>query len=74
MSFEVINCGPNASMSIIISGVFHRPLTFIIGGRDIVPLAVTTKTLTIESKKMYTQGVPISVTGVAQASVLVVKL
>ena len=81
MCFEVITCGPNEAM--IISGVFHSPPTFINGGRAFVwpciqmvqKLSLATMTLLIESRKVYTaQGVPISVTGVAQArSVLAVK-
>lgn len=76
MCIEVVTCGPNEAM--IISGVFHSPPTFINGGRAFVipcvqlvqKLSLATMTLLIESKRVYTaQGVPISVTGVAQVKV-----
>ena len=73
MFFEIITCGPNEAM--IISGVGHSPPTIISGGRCIVlpcvqkvqKLSLEVMTLLIDSKLVYTaQGVPISVTGVAQ--------
>ena len=74
--FEIVTCGPNEAM--IISGVGHSPPTIISGGRSIVfpcvqmvqKLSLEVMTLLIDSKKVYTmQGVPISVTGVAQVLV-----
>merc|ERR1711934_1239842 len=72
--FEVVTCGPNEAL--IISGVFHgNEPTMIVGGRALVfpmvqtiqKLPLSTMTLVVQSPKVYTsQGVPISVTGVAQ--------
>ena len=70
-------CGPNEA--IVISGVFHgnKP-TMIVGGRAIVfpciqtiqRLSLNTITIVITSPTVYTaQGVPISVTGVAQVKI-----
>ena len=70
----VVTCGPNGAL--IISGVFYgnRP-NMLVGGRAIVcpciqmvqRIPLSTMTLIIESPRVYTsQGVPISVTGVAQ--------
>ena len=70
----VVTCGPNEAL--IISGVFYgnRP-NMLVGGRAIVcpciqmvqRIPLSTMTLIIESPRVYTsQGVPISVTGVAQ--------
>ena len=68
--------GPNEAL--IISGVFHgNEPTMIVGGRALVfpmvqtiqKLPLSTMTLVVQSPKVYTsQGVPISVTGVAQVS------
>ena len=70
----VVTCGPNEAL--VISGVFYgnRP-NMLVGGRAIVcpciqrvqRIPLSTMTLIIESPRVYTsQGVPISVTGVAQ--------
>ena len=79
MCFDIgiVTCGPNEAL--VISGVCYgsQPLT-IVGGRAIVfpciqkvqriPLGIMT--LIIESPRVYTsQGVPISVTGVAQVKI-----
>ena len=73
LDIRIVTCGPNEA--IIISGVFYSPPTMIVGGRAIIcpcihkvqKLQLSTMTLIIESKKVYTaQGVPVSVTGVAQ--------
>ena len=71
---KVVTCGPNEAL--IISGVFHgNEPTMIVGGRALVfpmvqtiqKLPLSTMTLVVQSPKVYTsQGVPISVTGVAQ--------
>ena len=71
-----MTCGPNEAL--IISGVFHgNEPTMIVGGRALVfpmvqtiqKLPLSTMTLVVQSPKVYTsQGVPISVTGVAQVS------
>ena len=79
MCFDIgiVTCGPNEAL--VISGMCHgnTPST-IVGGRAIVipciqrvqriPLGIMT--LVIESPRVYTsQGVPISVTGVAQVKI-----
>ena len=75
LDIRVVTCGPNEAL--IISGVFYSPPTMIVGGRAIVcpcihkvqKLALSTMTLIIESKRVYTaHGVPVSVTGVAQVN------
>lgn len=73
----VVTCGPNEA--VIISGVFHGgDPTMIVGGRAIVipclqkvqRIPLNIMTLKIESPRVYTsQGVAISVTGVAQVSI-----
>ncbi|TRY67414.1 hypothetical protein TCAL_15801 [Tigriopus californicus] len=73
----VVTCGPNEA--VIISGVFHggNP-SMIVGGRAIVipclqkvqRIPLNIMTLKIESPRVYTsQGVAISVTGVAQVQI-----
>ena len=70
----VVTCGPNEAL--VISGMFYgsKP-NILVGGRAIVcpciqmvqRIPLSTMTLIIESPRVYTsQGVPISVTGVAQ--------
>ena len=71
---RVVTCGPNEAL--IISGVFYgREPSMIVGGRALVipciqtiqKLPLSTITLVVNSPTVYTsQGVPISVTGVAQ--------
>ena len=73
----IVTCGP--SEALIISGVFHGEVPkVVIGGRTIIfpglqvvqRLPLNTHTLVIESNKVYTsQGVPISVTGIAQVKI-----
>ena len=73
---RVVTCGPNEAL--IISGVFYgREPAMIVGGRALVipciqtiqKLPLSTITLVVNSPKVYTsQGVPISVTGVAQVN------
>merc|ERR1712045_96766 len=74
---KVVTCGPNEAL--IISGVFHgNEPTMIVGGRALVfpmvqtiqKLPLSTMTLVVNSPTVYTsQGVPISVTGVAQVKI-----
>ena len=75
---SIVTCGPNEAL--IISGLFHgNEPTMIVGGRALVfplvqtiqKLPLSTMTLVVQSPKVYTsQGVPISVTGVAQARII----
>jgi len=72
-----VTCGPNEAL--VISGVFYgREPALIVGGRAVVcpciqtiqRLPLSTITLLVQSPKVYTsQGVPISVTGVAQVKI-----
>ena len=76
MCFDIgiVTCGPNEAL--VISGVcYGSHPSIVVGGRAIVfpciqqiqRIPLTTMTLVIESPRVYTsQGVPISVTGVAQ--------
>jgi flotillin len=74
---KVVACGPNEAL--IISGVFYgKEPAMIVGGRALVfpalqtiqKLPLSTITLVVKSPKVYTsQGVPISVTGVAQVKI-----
>jgi len=74
---KVVTCGPNEAL--IISGVFYgNEPSMIVGGRALVcpciqtiqRLPLSTITLVVQSPKVYTsQGVPISVTGVAQVKI-----
>ena len=80
MCFDVgvVTCGPNEAL--VISGLFYGDTpSMIVGGRAIVfpciqyvqRIPLSTMTLVIESPRVYTsQGVPISVTGVAQVNKL----
>ena len=79
MCFDIgiVTCGPNEA--IVISGLFYgNEPGIIVGGRAIVcpciqkvqRIPLSTQTLIIESPRVYTsQGVPISVTGVAQVKI-----
>jgi len=79
MCFDIgiVTCGPNEA--IVISGLFYGTEPgIIVGGRAIVcpciqkvqRIPLSTQTLIIESPRVYTsQGVPISVTGVAQVKI-----
>ncbi|XP_076347544.1 flotillin-1-like [Tachypleus tridentatus] len=69
-------CGPNEAL--VVSGCCHGSPLIVPGGRVFVwpviqqvqRISLNTITLTIESPKVYTQqGVPISVTGIAQVKV-----
>ena len=70
----IITCGP--SEALVVSGLFHgKKPKVVVGGRTLVfpglqkvqLLPLNTHTLSIKSNTVYTsQGVPISVTGVAQ--------
>ncbi|XP_053200372.1 flotillin-1-like [Panonychus citri] len=71
-----ITCGPNEAL--VVSGCCHSRPLMVAGGRVFVwpliqqvqKLSLNTMTLTIESPRVYTQqGVPISVTGVAQVKI-----
>ncbi|GFT44931.1 hypothetical protein NPIL_415692 [Nephila pilipes] len=71
-----VTCGPNEAL--VVSGCCLLNPTIVPGGRVFVwpliqraqKLTLNTMTLTIESPKVYTQqGVPISVTGIAQVKI-----
>ncbi|XP_023233958.1 flotillin-1-like isoform X2 [Centruroides sculpturatus] len=71
-----VTCGPNEAL--VVSGCCHSSPLMIPGGRVFVwpgvqrvqKITLNTMTLTIESPKVYTQqGVPISVTGIAQVKI-----
>ncbi|UXI21687.1 hypothetical protein NH340_JMT07630 [Sarcoptes scabiei] len=71
-----VTCGPNEAL--VVSGCCHRRPLMIPGGRVFIwpgiqkvqKISLNTMTLTIESPKVYTQqGVPISVTGIAQVKI-----
>ena len=83
MCFDIgiVTCGPNEA--IVISGLFYGTEPgIIVGGRAIVcpciqkvqRIPLSTQTLIIESPRVYTsQGVPISVTGVAQVNIIIMS-
>ncbi|XP_067131819.1 flotillin-1-like [Centruroides vittatus] len=71
-----VTCGPNEAL--VVSGCCHSSPLMIPGGRVFVwpaiqrvqKITLNTMTLAIESPKVYTQqGVPISVTGIAQVKI-----
>lgn len=71
-----VTCGPNEAL--VVSGCCHSSPLMVPGGRVFVwpivqrvqRITLNTMTLTIESPKVYTQqGVPISVTGIAQVKI-----
>ncbi|XP_015914725.1 flotillin-1 isoform X1 [Parasteatoda tepidariorum] len=71
-----LTCGPNEAL--VVSGCCLQNPTIVPGGRVFVwpfiqraqKLTLNTMTLSIESPKVYTQqGVPISVTGIAQVKI-----
>jgi len=71
-----VTCGPNEAM--VVSGCGHERPLLISGGRTWVwqcfqkvqKIALNVMTLNVDSPKVYTvQGVPISVTGIAQVKV-----
>ncbi|XP_003747935.1 flotillin-1 [Galendromus occidentalis] len=76
MSCGFVVCGPNTAL--VVSGCCHSQPSMIPGGRVFVwPLiqrvqriSLNTMTLSIDSQRVYTQqGVPISVTGIAQVKI-----
>jgi len=76
MVWGFVTCGPNQAL--VISGCCHNKPLLVAGGRAFVwpiiqqvqELPLKTMTLQIESAKVYTsQGVPITVTGIAQVKI-----
>ncbi|XP_022907864.1 flotillin-1-like [Onthophagus taurus] len=76
MVFGFITCGPNEAL--VISGCCHSKPKLVAGGRSFVwgsfqqinSINLNTMTLQIETPRVYTsQGVPLSVTGIAQIRV-----
>jgi len=77
---QVVTCGPNEA--IVISGLFNRPPTFIVGGRAFIfpcfhkiqKLSLSIMTLVLRTELVYTNlGVPLSITGIAQVHNLKLK-
>ncbi|OTF74993.1 flotillin-1-like protein [Euroglyphus maynei] len=71
-----VTCGPNEAL--IVSGCCHRRPLMVPGGcvfvwpgiQKVQRISLNTMTLVIESPRVYTQqGVPISVTGIAQVKI-----
>ncbi|CAG7659311.1 unnamed protein product [Allacma fusca] len=76
MVWGFVTCGPNQAL--VISGCCHSKPLLVPGGRTFVwpmiqqvqELPLKTMTLQVESPKVYTcQGVPITVTGIAQVKI-----
>ncbi|XP_042235727.1 flotillin-1-like isoform X2 [Homarus americanus] len=76
MVWGFVTCGPNEAL--VISGCCHRKPLLVPGGRAFVwptvqqvqRISLNVMTLNVESPRVYTaQGVPISVTGIAQVKV-----
>ncbi|KAI9564488.1 hypothetical protein GHT06_008227 [Daphnia sinensis] len=76
MVWGFVTCGPNEAL--VVSGCCHRRPLLVPGGRAFVwpsvqqvqRISLNTMTLKVESPGVYTsQGVPISVTGIAQVKV-----
>ena len=76
MTFGFVTCGPNEAL--VISGCCYSQPLLVPGGRTFVwgflqkcqRISLNTMTLQVESQRVYTsQGVPISVTGIAQVKV-----
>lgn len=76
MTFGFVTCGPNEAL--VISGCCYSKPLLVPGGRTFVwgflqkcqRISLNTMTLQVESQRVYTsQGVPISVTGIAQVKV-----
>uniref|UniRef100_A0A8D9APA1 Flotillin-1 n=1 Tax=Cacopsylla melanoneura TaxID=428564 RepID=A0A8D9APA1_9HEMI len=76
MTWGFVTCGPNEAL--VVSGCCHTKPLLVPGGRAFVwpsiqcvqRISLNTMTLQVESKNVYTsQGVPISVTGVAQVKI-----
>ncbi|XP_042873144.1 flotillin-1-like isoform X4 [Penaeus japonicus] len=76
MVWGFVTCGPNEAL--VISGCCHKKPLLVPGGRAFVwptvqqvqRISLNVMTLNVESPRVYTaQGVPISVTGIAQVKV-----
>ncbi|EDW01747.1 flotillin-1 isoform X1 [Drosophila grimshawi] len=76
MTWGFVTCGPNEAL--VVSGCFYMKPLLVPGGRAFVwpsiqqvqRISLNTMTLQVESPCVYTsQGVPISVTGIAQVKV-----
>ncbi|CAH0392217.1 unnamed protein product [Bemisia tabaci] len=76
MTWGFVTCGPNEAL--VISGCCYKKPHLVAGGRAFVwptvhcvqRISLNTMTLQVESPTVYTsQGVPISVTGVAQVKI-----
>ncbi|CRL03356.1 CLUMA_CG016325, isoform A [Clunio marinus] len=76
MGWGFQTCGPNEA--IVISGFGYKKPLLVTGGRafawpfcqDVQKISLNTMTLAVESKTVYTsQGVPLSVTGIAQVKI-----
>lgn len=76
MAFGFVTCGPNEAM--VISGCCYSKPLLVPGGRTFVwgclqrcqRISLNTMTLQVDSQRVYTsQGVPISVTGIAQVKI-----
>uniref|UniRef100_A0A6P7GKP0 Uncharacterized protein LOC114343836 n=1 Tax=Diabrotica virgifera virgifera TaxID=50390 RepID=A0A6P7GKP0_DIAVI len=77
MTWGFVTCGPNEAL--VISGCCYSKPLLVPGGRAFVwpsiqkiqRISLNTMTLIVDSPTVYTsQGVPISVTGIAQVSLL----
>lgn len=76
MTWGFVTCGPNEAL--VVSGCCHAKPLLVPGGRAFVwptlqcvqRISLNTMTLQVESPTVYTsQGVPISVTGIAQVKI-----
>ncbi|GJQ87977.1 putative flotillin [Trypoxylus dichotomus] len=76
MVFGFVTCGPNEAL--VVSGCCHSKPRLVPGGRAFIwgswqqvdSISLNTMTLQIESPRVYTsQGVPVSVTGIAQVRI-----
>uniref|UniRef100_A0A182NHU5 PHB domain-containing protein n=1 Tax=Anopheles dirus TaxID=7168 RepID=A0A182NHU5_9DIPT len=76
MGWGFVTCGPNEAL--VVSGCCHMKPLLVPGGRAFVwpsiqqvqRISLNTMTLQVESPTVYTsQGVPISVTGIAQVKI-----
>nr|CAD7424688.1 unnamed protein product [Timema monikensis] len=67
MTWGFVTCGPNEAL--VVSGCCYNKPLLVPGGRAFV-ISLNTMTLQVESPTVYTsQGVPISVTGIAQVKI-----
>ncbi|KAI5730285.1 hypothetical protein M8J76_012030 [Diaphorina citri] len=76
MTWGFVTCGPNEAL--VVSGCCHTKPLLVPGGRAFVwpsiqcvqRISLNTMTLQVQSQNVYTsQGVPISVTGIAQVKI-----